>query len=104
MADNDENLSELIEALRNIPAHTLGCPDDCPLCTGADVIEMLSTENSELRQVIVRASELLERGHRDTAEKCLATASTRQDTQSRDERTQNENNTHNYKNGWPDND
>ena len=34
-------MSSLPDDLREVPFHTMLCPDDCPLCAGANEIERL---------------------------------------------------------------
>ena len=34
-------MNSLPDDLREVPFHTMLCPDDCPLCAGADEIERL---------------------------------------------------------------
>ena len=41
-------MDSLPNDLRGVPFHTMGCPDDCALCTGADEIERLRTKVEEL--------------------------------------------------------
>jgi hypothetical protein len=50
-------MSDLPDALREMPVHTVGCPDDCLVCLGADEIERLNTL-LDMQQQAIRAKNL----------------------------------------------
>lgn len=45
-------IKELAEAIEDIGSHTVGCPDDCALCTGSQVLLTLLDRVMELESEI----------------------------------------------------
>jgi hypothetical protein len=45
---SDDALNEFCDWLESVPAHTIACPADCPLCLAADKLKTLQAKVDEL--------------------------------------------------------